>query len=111
MLVIYISVKIIHRRVSLLPPGTGFGNVHFLYIYRAQLSGAQLSAPKKWTIGPRGEPPGQPSMYKFHRYYIYSPGGISPNVGSLYPIQIYIKIYITKCTFPNPAPKGSTETL
>ena len=74
-------------------------------------SGAQLSAPKKWTIGPRGEPPGQPSMYKFHRYYIYSPGGISPNVGSLYPIQIYIKIYITKCTFPNPAPKGSTETL
>ena len=29
-------------------------SVDFVHFPRAQLSGAQLSAPKKWTVGPRG---------------------------------------------------------
>ena len=66
---------------------------------------AQMSAPKKWTIGPQGNLQDNLQCIDFTDIIYF------PNVGSLYPIQIYIEIYITKCTFPNPAPKGSTETL
>ena len=38
---------------------------------------------------------------------IISTESYSQTFGSLYPIQIYI----SKCTFPNPAPKEFTETL
>ena len=76
--------------------------------------GAQLSAPKKWTVGPRGRNP--PTA-------IYP-----PIVGRIYPIPVYkfngnvfpkcwqhlsnMNIYTyKKCTLPNPAPKGRTLTL
>ena len=65
----------------------------------AQLSGAQLSALKKWTVGPPGQlGPGE--MYKINWH-------LFPKCG-----RHISNIYITKkYTFPNPAPKGRTENL
>ena len=76
-------------------------SVEFIHCSRAELSGAQLSAPKKWTVGPRG-PTIRGPIVRPEKVDSWAPDSsaleqcmnstdiCSPNVGSIYPIQIYI---------------------
>ena len=90
----------------------------------AQLSGAQLSALKKWTVGPPGQlGPGE--MYKINWHLFPKCGQHISNIyikgaqktsnwhtsPKCWPHISDTNIYVTKCTFPSPAPEGCTEDL
>ena len=94
------------------------------FCHRAQLSGAQLSAPKKWTVGPRTVGPRGPTVRgpidHPEKVDCWAPDSwamwqcikstdiCSPNVGSIYPIQIYTLQNVHSLTL---RPKGRTENL